>query len=135
MKNAHLLRYTRSSSLRPFRVPRYPKGSHSSELRKPCIWAFLITPYIVSNKSLNSKAEIQVGNMQGFDSLGKMLVWAGIFMVGVGLFLWFGDKIPWLGKLPGDILIKKEKFTFYFPLVTCILISLILTLLFSIFKK
>jgi len=73
--------------------------------------------------------------MQGFDSLGKMLVLLGIFMVGIGLFLWLGDKIPWVGRLPGDILIKKEKFTFYFPLVTCILISLLLTLLFSIFKK
>jgi hypothetical protein len=40
-----------------------------------------------------------------------------------------------VGRLPGDILIKRDKFTFYFPLVTCILISLILTLLFSIFRK
>ena len=73
--------------------------------------------------------------MQGLAPLGKMLVLLGIFMVGIGLFLWLGDKIPWLGKLPGDILIRKEKFTFYFPLVTCILIGLLLTLLFSIFKK
>lgn len=73
--------------------------------------------------------------MQGFDSMGKMLVLVGIFMVVVGLFLWLGDKIPGVGRLPGDILIKKEKFTFYFPVVTCILISLILTLLFSIFRK
>ena len=73
--------------------------------------------------------------MQGLAPLGKMLVLLGIFMVGIGLFLWLGDKVPWLGKLPGDILIRKEKFTFYFPLVTCILISLLLTLLFSIFKK
>jgi hypothetical protein len=73
--------------------------------------------------------------MFGFAPLGKMLVLLGIFMVVAGLFLWFGDKIPWLGKLPGDILIKKDRFTFYFPLVTCILISLILTLLLSIFKK
>jgi hypothetical protein len=73
--------------------------------------------------------------MPGFDSLGKMLVVFGVLMIVVGLFLWFGEKIPWVGRLPGDILIKKEKFTFYFPLVTCILISLILTLLFSIFKK
>ena len=73
--------------------------------------------------------------MMGFAPMGKMLVLVGIFMVVVGLFLWLGDKIPWVGRLPGDILIKKEKFTFYFPLVTCILISLLLTLLFSIFKK
>jgi len=46
-----------------------------------------------------------------------------------------GDKIPWIGKLPGDILIKKEKFTFYFPLTTSILISIILTLLFTLFRK
>jgi hypothetical protein len=73
--------------------------------------------------------------MTGFAPIGKMLVLLGVFMVVVGLFLWLGDKIPWVGRLPGDILIKKEKFTFYFPLVTCILISLLLTLLFSIFKK
>jgi hypothetical protein len=73
--------------------------------------------------------------MLGFAPLGKMLVLLGIFMVVAGLFLWFGDKIPWVGRLPGDILIKKDRFTFYFPLVTCILISLILTLLFSIFRK
>jgi hypothetical protein len=73
--------------------------------------------------------------MAGFDSFGKLLVLLGVFMVVVGLFLWFGDKIPWVGRLPGDILIKRDKFTFYFPLVTCILISLILTLLFSIFRK
>jgi len=73
--------------------------------------------------------------MAGFDSIGKMLVVLGFILVGIGLFLWLGDKIPWVGRLPGDILIKKEKFTFYFPLVTCILISLLLTLLFSIFKK
>lgn len=73
--------------------------------------------------------------MAGFDSLGKMLVLFGVVMVVVGLFLWFGERIPWVGRLPGDILIKKEKFTFYFPLVTCILVSLILTLLFSIFRK
>ncbi|MBM4324037.1 MAG: DUF2905 domain-containing protein [Deltaproteobacteria bacterium] len=53
----------------------------------------------------------------------------------MGLLLMAGDKIPWIGKLPGDILIKKEKFTFYFPLTTSILISIILTLLFTLFRK
>ena len=73
--------------------------------------------------------------MMGFGPLGKLLVLVGVFMIGVGLFLWLGDRIPWVGRLPGDILIKREKFTFYFPIVTCILISLILTLLFSILRK
>ncbi len=73
--------------------------------------------------------------MAGFGGLGKMFILLGIFLIGVGLFLLFGEKIPFLGKLPGDIVIKREKFAFYFPLATSILISLILTLLFNLFKK
>lgn len=73
--------------------------------------------------------------MFGLGALGKLLVLLGVFIVLVGLLLMAGDKIPWIGKLPGDILIKKEKFTFYFPLTTSILISIILTLLFTLFRK
>jgi len=73
--------------------------------------------------------------MGGMGPIGKMLILMGALIMGIGLLLYFGDKIPWVGKLPGDILIKKEKFTFYFPIVTCLLISLILTLLFSLFRK
>ena len=73
--------------------------------------------------------------MFGFGPLGKMFILLGIFMIVLGLFLWLGDKIPWIGRLPGDILVKKEKFTFYFPIVTCIIMSIILTILFSLFRK
>jgi hypothetical protein len=73
--------------------------------------------------------------MAGLGGLGKMLILLGIIMVGIGFLLLIGEKIPFLGKLPGDILIKKEKFTFYFPLATCILISIIITLLFRLFRK
>ena len=73
--------------------------------------------------------------MVGFAPIGKMLVLLGAFLIVVGLFLWLGDKIPWIGRLPGDILVKREKFTFYFPIVTCIIISIILTILFSLFRK
>ena len=73
--------------------------------------------------------------MTGFAPLGKMFILLGIVLIVVGLFLWFGDKIPGVGRLPGDIMIRKEKFTFYFPVVTCLLISLIVTLLFSLFRK
>ncbi len=73
--------------------------------------------------------------MFGLGALGKFLVLLGVFIILMGLLLMAGDKIPWLGRLPGDILIKKEKFTFYFPLTTSILISIILTLLFTLFRK
>jgi len=68
-------------------------------------------------------------------SLGKLLILLGVFIILMGLLLMSGYKIPWIGKLPGDILIKKEKFTFYFPLTTSILISIVLTLLFTLFRK
>jgi len=73
--------------------------------------------------------------MLGFGSLGKMLILLGAVIVLIGLLLLVGEKIPWIGRLPGDILIRKKNFTFYFPIVTCILISIILTLLFSLFRK
>ena len=67
--------------------------------------------------------------------LGKILIVIGCLLAALGVALVFSDKIPWLGKLPGDISIKRENFSFYFPLATCILISLILSLLFSFFRK
>lgn len=67
--------------------------------------------------------------------LGKMLVLAGLVLVGLGLVLLYGPKIPWLGKLPGDITIRREHFTFYFPLASSILISILLTILFSLFRR
>jgi len=73
--------------------------------------------------------------MSPFGSLGKTLIIFGVILVGIGLLLTLGDKIPWIGKLPGDIYIKRDRFTFYFPIVTCIIISLILTLLFALFRK
>lgn len=73
--------------------------------------------------------------MFGFGPLGKMLILLGVFIILVGLFLLLGEKIPWVGRLPGDIIIRKKNFTFYFPIVTSILISIILTLLFALFRK
>jgi hypothetical protein len=68
-------------------------------------------------------------------TLGKMLVLFGLILAAVGFLLIWSDKIPWIGHLPGDIYIKKKNFTFYFPLVTSLLISVILTLLLSLFRK
>lgn len=68
-------------------------------------------------------------------STGKMLIALGIILFIIGLAVTYGPKIPWIGKLPGDISIKKDNFSFYFPITTSIIISVILTILFSIFKK
>jgi hypothetical protein len=68
-------------------------------------------------------------------AIGKMLIILGIILIIVGIGFLFGDKIPFIGKLPGDILIKKERFSFYFPITTSIIISIILTILFSLFRK
>jgi hypothetical protein len=59
--------------------------------------------------------------------LGKNIIVIGIVLVIVGIFLTVAGKIPGVGKLPGDIFIKKENFSFYFPLTTCILLSVILS--------
>jgi hypothetical protein len=67
--------------------------------------------------------------------LGRLLVIAGAILLALGLVLWLGPKIPWLGKLPGDITYKRDNFTVYFPLGTCILISVILSLIVYLFRK
>lgn len=67
--------------------------------------------------------------------MAKTLIFIGVILVGVGLLLYFLGKIPGVGKLPGDILIKKENFSFYFPLTTCILLSIILSLIFFLWSR
>jgi uncharacterized protein HemY len=62
------------------------------------------------------------------ESLGKILVIFGVIIVIVGVILMFFDKIPVIGKLPGDIKIEKDNFKFYFPITTCIIISIIVNL-------
>jgi hypothetical protein len=67
--------------------------------------------------------------------IGKTLIIFGLVLVAVGLLLSFTGKIPFLGKLPGDFRIEKENFTFYFPLGSCLLISLVLSLIFWLFRR
>lgn len=66
--------------------------------------------------------------------MGKTLMIVGAIILLVGVVVTFVGKIPLLGKLPGDILIKKENFSFYFPLSTCIILSVILSLIFGFFN-
>jgi hypothetical protein len=71
--------------------------------------------------------------------LGKMLLLFGVLMVLLGLVLLvaghFSGKVPWLGRLPGDIHIERGNWTFYFPLATCLVVSVVLTLLFALFGR
>jgi hypothetical protein len=67
--------------------------------------------------------------------LARFLIIAGIVLVLVGVALLLAARIPWLGRLPGDIVIKRENFTFYFPLATSIIISVILTLILWLFRR
>ncbi len=73
-----------------------------------------------------------------FSQLGKLLIISGMFLVVAGLVLLLIDKFPHakipLGRLPGDIYIKKENYNFYFPIVTCLLISGVLSFLFWLFN-
>lgn len=73
-----------------------------------------------------------------FNYLGRLLVIAGAAFVVVGVILLAFDKIPFLGRLPGDIVVKRKNFAFYFPVATSILISIVLSIAFyllSHFRK
>jgi hypothetical protein len=70
--------------------------------------------------------------------LGKLIVIIGVITTLVGLVMWSGFTPKWLGRLPGDIRIERGHSTFYFPIVTCIIVSIALSLLlsfFSIFRR
>ncbi len=67
--------------------------------------------------------------------MGKVLIFFGILLIILGLISLFIDKIPLLGKLPGDIRIEKKNFVFYFPLTTSIILSLILTIIINIILR
>ena len=70
-------------------------------------------------------------------SLGKLLITIGVVFVGVGILLLFSDRLSFLriGRLPGDVIYRRGNFTFYFPIVTSIVLSLILTLAFWLFGR
>ncbi len=71
----------------------------------------------------------------GMQQLGKLLIIVGVVVIAIGGLALLSGRIPWLGRLPGDFLIQKKNFTFYFPLATSILISVILTILFWLFGR
>jgi len=69
-------------------------------------------------------------------STGKYIIIAGIILTMLGAFVYFlGDKLHWLGKLPGDIRVEKENFKFFFPITTMILISVVLNLIIVLIRR
>ena len=68
-------------------------------------------------------------------NLGRLLVIGGVLLAAAGVVVLLAGKVPFLGRLPGDIVYHKGGTTFYFPLVTCLLLSLILSLLLSLFRR
>ena len=67
--------------------------------------------------------------------LGKLIAVIGVIITLLGLVMWSGFAPKWLGRLPGDIRIEREHSAFYFPIVTCIILSILLSLLLSIFRR
>lgn len=67
--------------------------------------------------------------------LGKSLIIIGVIIIAFGVIITFAGKVPWLGKLPGDIYFKRDNFTFYFPLATCIILSVFISLIFWLLRK
>jgi hypothetical protein len=68
--------------------------------------------------------------LANMEQMGKSLIIIGAVIIALGLILTISGKLPWLGRLPGDIVVQKKNFTVYFPIATSIIISLLLTLVF-----
>jgi hypothetical protein len=83
--------------------------------------------------------KIQVKNpCQETDAVGelsRMFIFWGVVLIGVGLFVGLMGKVPGIGRLPGDLYIRKGDLSFYFPIVTCLVLSLILTLVLNLFGR
>lgn len=69
------------------------------------------------------------------DGLGKTLIYLGILLVVVGILFLLLGKIPWFGHLPGDITVQRDRFTFFFPITTCIVVSIIVSLVLYFFRR
>jgi len=73
--------------------------------------------------------------MSELNPLGKILIFFGVILILIGGVILLAGRIPWIGRLPGDIFIQRKNFSFYFPIATSIIISIILTLIFFILGR
>jgi len=67
--------------------------------------------------------------------IGKLLIVFGVLIAVIGVVIVLAGRLPWIGWLPGDIYVRRGNFTFYFPLATSILVSIVLTLIFWLFGR
>ena len=67
--------------------------------------------------------------------LGRLLILLGVVSIAVGLVLLIAPRIPWLGRLPGDVIVQRERFTLYVPIVTSLVVSIVLTILLNLFFR
>jgi ribose/xylose/arabinose/galactoside ABC-type transport system permease subunit len=67
--------------------------------------------------------------------IGKIIIFIGLLLVAIGLVCMVGNKLPSIGKLPGDIAIERKNYSFYIPVTTCIVISIVLSFIFWLFNK
>jgi hypothetical protein len=70
-----------------------------------------------------------------FQTLGKVLIFIGTLIMLLGVLFYYGNKIPLLGHLPGDIIIKRKNFTFYFPITTLIILNIVIYLFYRLLKR
>jgi hypothetical protein len=70
-----------------------------------------------------------------FHTFAKVLIVTGVILIIIGLIFLFGYKIPYIGKLPGDIVIRKKNFTFYFPIMTILVLNLVFFVVMYIVRK
>ena len=73
--------------------------------------------------------------MADLGAAGKLLILGGLLLAGVGVLLLVAGRIPLLGRLPGDVYVQRGNFTFYFPLVTSIVLSVLLTLVLNVLAR
>ena len=67
--------------------------------------------------------------------LGKILIFIGLLLAILGFVFIFGNKIPFIGRLPGDIAVERRNYSFYFPVTTCIIISIVISFILWLFNK
>jgi len=73
--------------------------------------------------------------MEPLPVLGRILIFTGLAIVALGVILTFAGRIPFLGRLPGDFVVRRGNFTFYFPVVTCIVLSILLSVFFWLIRR